>query len=118
GARSASLLPAPRSRGMATREAARVAHRAEDDDFGLLLRYGADCIGAVGIRPPPGTEAKGAAVVTEVTASSGRPISGIQRKLLVTKRDGLFIPAGPEDLASYIAKFNSESERVGSLVRN
>jgi len=29
---------------------ARVAHIAEEDDFGLLLRYGADCIGAVGIK--------------------------------------------------------------------
>ncbi|HRA93972.1 MAG TPA: HipA N-terminal domain-containing protein, partial [Aestuariivirga sp.] len=29
---------------------ARTAHIAEEDDFGLLLRYGADCIGAVGIK--------------------------------------------------------------------
>ena len=30
---------------------ARSAHINEEDDFGLLLRYGADCIGAVGLRP-------------------------------------------------------------------
>src|SRR5215472_11336254 len=97
---------------------ARVGHIAEDDDFGLLLRYGADCIGAVGVRPPAGTEAEDAAPITEVTASPGRTISGIQRKLLVVKAGTGFTPAGPTGSAPYIAKFNSESERVGSLVRN
>jgi serine/threonine-protein kinase HipA len=97
---------------------ARVARLAEEDDFGLLLRYGADCIGAVGVRPLPGTEAQGTPPVTEVTASPGRTISGIQRKLLVVKGGKSFAPAGPKGLAPYIAKFNSESERVGSLVRN
>jgi serine/threonine-protein kinase HipA len=97
---------------------ARVGHIAEEDDFGLLLRYGADCIGAVGIRPPPGSEAAIAAPIAEVTASPGRTISGIQRKLLVVKDGKAFTPAGPTGFAPYIAKFNSESERVGSLVRN
>ena len=97
---------------------ARVGHIAEEDDFGLLLRYGADCIGAVGVRPPAGTDAEEAAPITEVTASPGRTISGIQRKLLVVKDGKSFTPAGPTGSAPYIAKFNSESERVGSLVRN
>ena len=97
---------------------ARAGHIAEDDDFGLLLRYGADCIGAVGVRPLPGAEAQDAAPVVEVTASPGRTISGIQRKLLVIKEGKAFTPAGPTGFAPYIAKFNSESERVGSLVRN
>jgi serine/threonine-protein kinase HipA len=95
---------------------ARVGHIAEEDDFGLLLRYGLDCIGAVGVRPPPGTAATDTPPVTEVTASPGRTISGIQRKLLVVKDGKSFTPAGPKGLAPYIAKFNSE--RVGSLVRN
>ena len=97
---------------------ARIAHIAEQDDFGLLLGYGADCIGAVGVRALPGAKASEAAPVTEVTASPGRTISGIQRKLLVVKEGDHFTPAGPTGLAPYIAKFNSESERVGSLVRN
>jgi serine/threonine-protein kinase HipA len=97
---------------------ARVAHIAEGDDFGLLLAYGADCIGAVGVRPPAGTEAAAAAPITEVTASPGRTISGVQRKLLVIKDGAVFTPAGPTGFAPYIAKFNSESDRVGSLVRN
>ena len=49
---------------------ARVAHIAEEDDFGLLLRYGADCIGAVGVRRPPGEEGEDIETVTEITAKS------------------------------------------------
>jgi len=97
---------------------ARVGHIAQEDDFGLLLRYGADCIGAVGVRPPPGAKSQDTAPVIEVTASPGRTISGIQRKLLVIKEGKAFTPAGPKGFAPYIAKFNSESDRVGSLVRN
>jgi serine/threonine-protein kinase HipA len=97
---------------------ARVGHIAEGDDFGLLLTYGADCIGAVGVRSPAGTEAAAAAPITEVTASPGRTISGVQRKLLVVREGNVFTPAGQTGLAPYIAKFNSESDRVGSLVRN
>jgi serine/threonine-protein kinase HipA len=97
---------------------ARVAHIAEEDDFGLLLRYGADCIGAVGVRHLPGDKGEDIAPVTQLTASPGRTISGIQRKLLVVKEGTGFTPAGPTGLAPYIAKFNSERERVQSLVRN
>src|ERR1700720_1703312 len=97
---------------------ARVAHIAEEDDFGLLLRYGADCIGAVGVRPLPGADAQDAAPVTEITANPGRTVSGIQRKLLVVKQDNSFTPAAAQGVAPYIAKFNSERERIHSLVRN
>lgn len=96
---------------------ARVGHIAEEDDFGLLLRYGADCIGAVGVRPVAGA-APPDEPAAEVTASPGRTISGIQRKLLVVKQGNTFTPAGPTGFAPFIAKFNHESERVGSLVRN
>lgn len=96
---------------------ARVAHIAEEDDFGLLLRYGADCVGAVGIRPFAGQEFKDAPA-KEVTPNPGRTVSGIQRKLLVVKQDKDFTPAGSEGPAPYIAKFNSERERLQSLVRN
>jgi serine/threonine-protein kinase HipA len=56
--------------------------------------------------------------LTRTHASPGRTISGVQRKLLVVKHGKSFTPAGPTGSALYIAKFNSESERVGSLVRN
>jgi serine/threonine-protein kinase HipA len=83
----------------------------------LLLRYGADCIGAVGVRRVAGA-APPDEPAAEVTASPGRTISGIQRKLLVVKQGNTFTPAGPTGFAPFIAKFNHESERVGSLVRN
>lgn len=63
---------------------ARRAHVAGEDDFGLLLRYGADCIGAVGVLPLTGEDEF---VLTEANelASPGRTVSGVQRKLLVYK---------------------------------
>jgi serine/threonine-protein kinase HipA len=94
---------------------ARSAHIEEQDDFGLLVRYGQDCIGAVGIQPHEGDPPP--APVTEVTANPGRTLSGVQRKLLVTRgADGHFTPAGATGHAPFIAKFNSE--RHPDLVRN
>lgn len=95
---------------------ARGAHVDSEDDLGLLLHYGADCIGAVGVTPvsqlapePPPME----------TVSPGRTLSGVQRKLLVVA-DGesgrTFVPAGPDGPAPYIAKFNNPD--VDTLVRN
>ena len=46
----------------------RFGHIFQDDDFGLLLRYGADCIGAVGVRPSWERTPNDAAG-TEITAS-------------------------------------------------
>jgi serine/threonine-protein kinase HipA len=97
---------------------ARTAHIAEEDDFGLLLRYGADCIGAVGVRRLAGDEGEDVEPAAEVTASPGRTVSGVQRKLLVVKEGNRFTPAGADGFAPYIAKFNSEREAVQSLVRN
>lgn len=93
---------------------ARVAHIAEEDDFGLLLRYGADCIGAVGLISPvalPKIEP-----IVQAPANPGRTISGVQRKLLVVKKGKVFHPAEPTGPAPYIAKFNQES--IPTLVRN
>jgi serine/threonine-protein kinase HipA len=67
---------------------------------------------------PPADETRANEIEVEVTASPGRTISGIQRKLLAIGQDGHFAPAGSAGFAPYIAKFNSENERVGSLVRN
>jgi serine/threonine-protein kinase HipA len=97
---------------------ARLGDIPEEDDFGLLLRYGADCIGAVGLLPFPGDKESKITPSTELTVSPGRTISGIQRKLLAVKDGNNFAPAGPTGLAPYIAKFNSEATRVQSLVRN
>lgn len=101
--------------GWLREEQARVAHVVQDDDLGLLLRYGADCIGAVSVKPAAG-EAP-ATAVTEASASPGRTVSGIQKKLLVTREGSeAFQPARADGQAPYIAKFNSE--RINTLVRN
>jgi serine/threonine-protein kinase HipA len=93
---------------------ARVAHIAEEDDFGLLLRYGADCIGAVGIKST--APLANLQPVAEAPANQGRTISGVQRKLLVVKKSDAFQPAEPTGPARYIAKFNSQN--FPTLVRN
>ena len=102
--------------GWLREQQARVAHVVEEDDLGLLLRYGADCIGAVSVEPPQGTAP--ATTITEATASPGRTVSGIQKKLLVTRAGskGPFQPAAADGIAPFIAKFNSE--RIPTLVRN
>ncbi|MBO0131914.1 type II toxin-antitoxin system HipA family toxin [Agrobacterium burrii] len=101
--------------GWLREEQARSAHVVEEDDLGLLLRYGADCIGAVGVSPPEGSA--DLPEITEATASPGRTVSGVQKKLLVTKdAKGQFVPAKATGSAEYIAKFNSE--KITSLVRN
>ncbi|SCW89908.1 serine/threonine-protein kinase HipA [Rhizobium mongolense subsp. loessense] len=79
------------------------------------FRYGADCIGAVSIRPPD--DAAKLPEITEATANPGRTVSGVQKKLLVTKdAENRFAPASATGSASYIAKFNSD--RIDNLVRN
>jgi serine/threonine-protein kinase HipA len=102
--------------GWLRQQQARIAHVVEDDDLGLLLRYGADCIGAVSLQPPSATTLM--PEITEATANPGRTVSGIQKKLLVTKDDktGAFHPAAAQGPAPYIAKFNSDS--IKTLVRN
>jgi serine/threonine-protein kinase HipA len=93
---------------------ARVAHIAEEDDFGLLLRYGADCIGAVGIKNT--VSLSNVEPAAEAQANPGRTISGVQRKLLVVKKGDTFHPAEPTGPAPFIAKFNSQN--LPTLVRN
>ncbi|MBZ7927582.1 type II toxin-antitoxin system HipA family toxin [Ensifer adhaerens] len=100
--------------GWLREQQARLAHIVEDDDFGLLLRYGRDCIGAVSVVPTEELVDFGNA--TPTTANPGRTVSGHQKKLLVVKTPGGFEPASATGPAPYIAKFNSE--RLPTLVRN
>jgi serine/threonine-protein kinase HipA len=101
--------------GWLRQQQAHVAHVQEQDDFGLLLRFGGDCIGAVSVRGTPDA-IKNLPPVKELTANPGRTVSGVQRKLLVVKEGNHFAPAAETGPAPYIAKFNSE--RIDSLVRN
>jgi serine/threonine-protein kinase HipA len=102
--------------GWLREQQARLGHIAEEDDFGLLLRYGADCIGAVGVLPA--ADETPSSFPTNEIASLGRTVSGIQRKLLVFRDEiaSVYRPAAATGPAPYIAKFNSEAKQ--DLVRN
>jgi serine/threonine-protein kinase HipA len=99
---------------------ARAGGTADQDDFGLLLNYGADCIGAVGVRPDDGQVAEAREepeTVDEAAVVPGRTLSGVQKKLLAYHDGTGFHPAvKPDDPATHIAKFNRED--LSSLVLN
>jgi serine/threonine-protein kinase HipA len=102
--------------GWLREQQALITHTSEEDDLGLLLRYGSDCIGAVSIQSKQ--EISSPISIEEITTNPGRTVSGVQKKLLVTKDDStnVFIPALASGAAPYIAKFNSAS--IPTLVRN
>ena len=99
---------------------ARAAEIAIEDDFGILLAYGADCIGAISIhapeeRPTPSNKRQ----LDELTAAAvagKRTISGVQPKLLVAKGEAGFLPAKADGPAPYIAKIPSDA--LPSIVAN
>jgi serine/threonine-protein kinase HipA len=99
---------------------ARAGGTADQDDFGLLLNYGADCIGAVGILPSDGALPKPPAdhdLVAEAAAAPGRTLSGVQKKLLAFRDDTGFHPSIQlSEPATHIAKFNRDD--LPTLVRN
>lgn len=105
--------------GWLREQQARVGHLQTEDDLGLLLRHGLDCIGAVGVTPDtmvgdPTPQPTGVPLVNR-----GRTVSGVQRKLLVTRdpnRSNAWRPAEPTGPAPFIAKFNAE--HLPTLVRN
>lgn len=99
---------------------ARAGGTANQDDLGLLLNYGADCIGAVGILPAdketpvhPIEED----LVDEAATTAGRTLSGVQKKLLAYQADNGFRPSVEiTDPATHIAKFNRED--LPTIVQN
>lgn len=98
---------------------ARAGRVDQEDDLGLLLRYGEDCIGAVGIRPIDGDLVPNPIATdfeTEAATSGHRTVSGVQRKLLAYKADTGYRPSDAASPATHIAKFNSPTN--DSLIRN
>lgn len=99
---------------------ARAGGTPDQDDFGLLLNYGADCIGAVGILPEDGTHVHAlpdADPVEEAATAPGRTLSGVQKKWLVYRGENGFQPAQRlEEPATHIAKFNRADQPT--LVQN
>ncbi len=84
-----------------------------EDDFGILLAYGADCVGAVGIRDPADSHQTAAVkpIRDALDAAVIRPertISGVQAKVLCTGNGrGGFRPAAQGEPAPFIAKYPS-----------
>lgn len=99
---------------------ARAGGADNQDDFGILLQYGADCIGAVGILPIDGAipihHGEGS-VAEEAAVTASRTLSGVQNKLLAWQDGAGFRPSvEASDPATHIAKFNSLTEPT--LVQN
>lgn len=99
---------------------ARAGGTANQDDLGLLLNYGADCIGAVGILPADGETPVHPIeedIVDEAATTAGRTLSGVQKKLLAYRADDGFRPSVEiTDPATHIAKFNRED--LPTIVQN
>lgn len=98
---------------------ARSGRIEQEDDLGLLLRYGRDCIGAISVVPddplhPPETPPGG--TPADATIRSHRTVSGVQMKLLAWKDGDVFRPATDDSPATHIAKYAPESQPA--LVRN
>lgn len=99
---------------------ARAGHTAAQDDFGLLLNYGADCIGAVGIRNPNDVQLavpENSDLTEEAAMLPGHTLSGVQKKLLAYRDGDRFEPCiKAHDPATHIAKFNLAE--LPTLVQN
>jgi serine/threonine-protein kinase HipA len=84
------------------------------------LNFGADCIGAVGVRPVDGVAVgvpQESNALEEAAALPGRTLSGVQKKLLAFRGDHGFQPClKRDDPATHIAKFNRDD--LPTLVRN
>lgn len=81
--------------------------------FELLLAFGFDCAGAVSIIDPEPSQLTDAMLdlsdPKEMGALTGRAsLSGVQPKLALIKKDGIFTPAHINQLSTHIAKFPSD----------
>ncbi len=99
---------------------ATTAEIAAEDDFGILLAFGADCIGAISIHEPEErpniTNERQLDELTAAAVAGKRTISGVQPKLLVAEGEAGFFPAKAVGPAPYIAKFPSDD--IQSIVGN
>lgn len=106
--------------GWLRQQQARAGRVDEEDDFGLLLRYGIDCIGAISVRSEEEVERAPAVQFGDEVANAAvgarRTVSGVQRKLLVWHDGDCFQPATDDSPATYIAKYAPEAQP--DLLRN
>lgn len=91
---------------------ARSAEIDLQDDLGVLLAFGYDCIGAVSIHSPddrkPNIDIDKLDAMTRAAVKARKTISGVQPKLYATQKDGKFIAADDTTPADWIAKFSTD----------
>jgi serine/threonine-protein kinase HipA len=100
---------------------ARSAEIDTQDDFGILLAFGYDCIGAVSVRSANDewkrdVDEKKLDAMTWAAIKARKTMSGVQPKLYATEKDGGFIAADDTTPADWIAKFPSND--VPDMVLN
>lgn len=83
----------------------------DDDSLGLLAKFGADCIGAVGVAAEDDHEqtqelGDDPKMLTELVPH--KTVSGVHDKELAYKKDGKFYVSTINDPASYIAKLYTD----------
>lgn len=84
-----------------------------NDDFGILLAFGADCIGAVGVIDPAHSHDRvrlkeGTPALDAAAVAGDRTISGVQAKVLCREEEGAVVPAAADGPAPLIAKYPAE----------
>ena len=93
-----------------------------NDDFGILLAFGADCIGAVGVVDPGHSHDRvrlrpSLTAIDAAAVNVERTISGVLAKILCTDNGaGGYRPAGADEPAPHIAKY--PGERLPDMVAN
>ncbi|MGC2125283.1 MAG: HipA domain-containing protein, partial [Xanthobacteraceae bacterium] len=93
---------------------ARALKIAPEDRFALLLAFGRDCAGAVGVIDPAPIKEPMIDVGDPATAAalvSRGSLSGVQPKLLAVKDGRHYRPARPDETSTYIAKLPSGALR-------
>ena len=106
--------------GWLREQQARAGRVEEEDDFGLLLRYGEDCIGAISITPIDNgkhlAEVQFDDDLAEAATGARRTISGVQKKLLAWWDGNAYQAATNDSPATYIAKYAPDTKP--DLLRN
>lgn len=96
----------------------------EEDDFGHLLRYARECIGAVGVIDAKEDKTSNIVISDseiEKNIKAHSNLSGVHQKIFVYKSeiDNKYHPANDKTLSTHIAKFNDDNiESRQSFVRN
>jgi serine/threonine-protein kinase HipA len=105
------------SEGELRREQQKSAHLKRGDNLGLVLNFGEDCIGAVGVvSTEKNVFQDKVESIVHGNKMSGLP--GVQPKFLVYKKGQEYFKANQSHKVTYIAKLNNAALGLDNLVRN